>query len=56
MNVIIALLRGVNVGGHNMIKMESLREICAGLKLREVQTYVQSGNIVFMAADKPCKT
>jgi uncharacterized protein (DUF1697 family) len=51
MTVIIALLRGVNVGGHNKIKMEDLREICASLKLLDVRTYVQSGNIVFKTAE-----
>ena len=52
MTVIIALLRGVNVGGHNLIKMEDLREICESLKLREARTYVQSGNIVFKTGEK----
>ena len=51
MNVIIALLRGVNVGGHNKIKMEDLREICASLKLQDARTYVQSGNVVFKTAE-----
>lgn len=43
----IALLRGVNVGGHHKIRMEELRALCQSLKLRDSQTYVQSGNIVF---------
>jgi uncharacterized protein (DUF1697 family) len=47
MTVTIALLRGVNVGGHNKIKMEDLRKICGSLKLQDAQTYVQSGNVVF---------
>jgi uncharacterized protein (DUF1697 family) len=47
MAVIISMLRGVNVGGHNVIKMEELRALYASLKLREVQTYVQSGNVIF---------
>ena len=51
MTVIIALLRGVNVVGHNKIKMEDLREICSSLKLRDVRTYVQSGNVVFRTAE-----
>jgi uncharacterized protein (DUF1697 family) len=42
----IALLRGVNVGG-NVLKMDRLRELCAGLGAKNVRTYVQSGNIVF---------
>ncbi len=47
MTVIISMLRGVNVGGHNKIKMDALRELYLSLKLREPQTYVQSGNVVF---------
>jgi uncharacterized protein (DUF1697 family) len=43
----IALLRGINVGGNNKIKMELLRSICESLDLKNVQTYVQSGNVVF---------
>jgi uncharacterized protein (DUF1697 family) len=42
----IAMLRGVNVGG-NPLKMEWLRGACEELGLRDVRTYVQSGNIVF---------
>jgi uncharacterized protein (DUF1697 family) len=47
MTAIICLLRGVNVGGHNKIGMDSLRDICSSLKLRSPQTYIQSGNVVF---------
>jgi uncharacterized protein (DUF1697 family) len=47
MAVIVAMLRGVNLGGHNMIKMEALRALCGSLGLRDAQTYVQSGNVVF---------
>ena len=43
----ISLLRGVNVGGHNKIGMEALRELYESLGLRPAQTYVQSGNVVF---------
>ena len=52
MTVIIAMLRGVNVGGHNLIKMEELRALCGKLKLRDVQTYVQSGNLVFRSDER----
>jgi len=45
----VAMLRGVNVSGHNTIKMEVLRGLCQGLGFRNVETYVQSGNIVFQA-------
>jgi uncharacterized protein (DUF1697 family) len=51
MTVYIALLRGINVGGNNPVKMEALRALCGTLKLRDAATYVQSGNVVFRAAD-----
>ncbi len=44
----IAMLRGINVGGQKPVRMEQLRESCAGLGLRSVKTYVQSGNILFL--------
>jgi uncharacterized protein (DUF1697 family) len=47
MSVIICMLRGVNVGGHNRVKMDELRALCAALKLRDAQSYVQSGNVIF---------
>lgn len=43
----IALLRGINVGGHNKIKMAELRELLSSLGFQHVQTYLQSGNVVF---------
>jgi len=52
MPVVVSLLRSVNVGGHNKIKMDALRELYASLKLRNPQTYVQSGNVVFFAEDR----
>jgi uncharacterized protein (DUF1697 family) len=47
MPVIIALLRGVNLTSYNRMKMEDLRIVCKSLKFRDVQTYIQSGNVVF---------
>jgi uncharacterized protein (DUF1697 family) len=47
MAAIISMLRGVNVGGHNKIKMEALRALYESLKLQKAQTYVQSGNVIF---------
>jgi uncharacterized protein (DUF1697 family) len=44
----IALLRGVNVGGNGKVKMDELRELCEGMGLQRVRTYIQSGNIVFV--------
>lgn len=43
----VALLRGVNVGGKAKIRMEELRRVCEGMGLEGVRTYIQSGNIVF---------
>ena len=45
----IALLRGINVGGHHIVPMAELRLILAGLGFAQVQTYIQSGNCVFEA-------
>ncbi|MGI8992593.1 MAG: DUF1697 domain-containing protein [Bryobacteraceae bacterium] len=45
--VVISLLRGVNVGGHNQIKMDSLRDLFESLGLRDARTHVQSGNVIF---------
>lgn len=44
----VAMLRGVNVTGH-YVKMEQLRGLCIRLGFQKVETYVQSGNIVFEA-------
>ena len=52
MPVIISLLRGVNVGGHNMIRMDALRELYESLKLRDPHTYLQSGNVVFRTDER----
>lgn len=49
MCVFVALLRGVNVGG-NFLRMDRLRELCGELGMKNVRTYVQSGNLVFEAA------
>lgn len=48
----IAILRGINVGGRKPVRMEQLRESCAALGFRSIETYVQSGNIVFLDAEK----
>jgi len=52
MAVIISMLGGVNVGGHNMIKMDTLRALYQSLKLRDPHTYVQSGNVVFRTDER----
>ena len=45
----IALLRGINVGGHNRVPMAELRSLSTELGWDEVRSYIQSGNLVFEA-------
>ncbi|UOB76580.1 DUF1697 domain-containing protein [Bacillus sp. ZJS3] len=47
MTIYIALLRGINVGGHKIIKMADLKQMFESIELKQVKTYIQSGNIVF---------
>lgn len=47
--VYVALLRGINIGSHKRMKMEKLRASCEALGFKNVQTYIQSGNIVCQA-------
>lgn len=47
MTLYIALLRGINVGGHKVIKMADLKRVFESIGLKQVKTYIQSGNIVF---------
>lgn len=43
----IGLFRGINVGGNNILPMAQLRSELESLKLKNVRTYIQSGNVVF---------
>lgn len=52
----ICLLRGINVGGKNIIKMEALKKSFEALGFSNVQSYIQSGNIIFSAGKKSVKT
>jgi uncharacterized protein (DUF1697 family) len=52
MPAIISMLRGVNVGGHNKIKMDALRALYDSLQLNSPLTYVQSGNVIFLSNEK----
>jgi uncharacterized protein (DUF1697 family) len=49
----IALLRGINVGGHNPLGMAELRALCGPLGWDDVRSHIQSGNLVFRAAGPP---
>jgi len=52
MNIYIALLRGINVGGKNIIKMSELKRVFESIGLCEVRTYIQSGNVLFKSNEK----
>lgn len=43
----IALFRGINVGGKNMLPMKGLVELLNTMGFKDVQTYIQSGNVIF---------
>lgn len=47
MTAYVSLLRGINVGGQKQISMESLRKVYVEAGFGDVQTYVQSGNVIF---------
>jgi uncharacterized protein (DUF1697 family) len=52
MNKYLALLRGINVGGNNIIKMAGLKKTFEEMRFVAVKTYIQSGNVIFSAAEK----
>jgi uncharacterized protein (DUF1697 family) len=47
MTTYISILRGINVSGHRIIKMDALRKMYADLNFQNIQTYIQSGNVIF---------
>ncbi|MGQ0763228.1 MAG: DUF1697 domain-containing protein [Acidobacteriota bacterium] len=53
--VFVALLRGVNVGGNNIISMKSLKTSFEHLGFRDVSTYINSGNILFKATERDAR-
>ena len=48
----VSLFRGINVGGNQLVRMDALKELHTSLDLQNVQTYIQSGNVVF-TSDNP---
>jgi len=51
----LALLRGINVGGKNIISKEELCQLFVDLGFENVRTYIQSGNILFRNGKKSAK-
>jgi uncharacterized protein (DUF1697 family) len=49
----IAFLRGINVGGNKLIKMEALADALTSAGLRHVKTYIASGNVIFDSSGTP---
>ena len=52
MKKFIALLRGINVSGQKQIKMSDLRTLFEEVGLQSVETYIQSGNVIFSSKEK----
>ncbi len=56
MKTYIALLRGINVSGHKIIKMAELKNMFENLGFDNVKTYIQSGNVVFNSKENEVST
>jgi uncharacterized protein (DUF1697 family) len=52
MNKYVAFLRAINVGGHSIIRMADLKQMFESAGLDNVQTYIQSGNVIFESDEK----
>lgn len=52
MPIYISMLRGINVSGQKLIKMDALKNLYESLGFEEVNTYVQSGNVVFKSGER----
>ncbi|EPR73829.1 hypothetical protein ADIWIN_1189 [Winogradskyella psychrotolerans RS-3] len=55
MQTYIALLRGINVGGHKKVPMAELKELLSKSGLNNVKTYIQSGNVIFQSSNGDSK-
>jgi uncharacterized protein (DUF1697 family) len=54
MQTYICILRGINVSGSKIIKMDALRKMFDDLQFKNAQTYIQSGNIIFQDRKTAC--
>jgi uncharacterized protein (DUF1697 family) len=52
MTTYLAFLRGINVGGNSLIRMAELTKALEAAGLQGVKTYIQSGNVIFVSAEK----
>jgi uncharacterized protein (DUF1697 family) len=51
----VALLRGINVGGNNVIPMSALKKTFEGMGLEDVATYIASGNVLFESTERDAR-
>jgi uncharacterized protein (DUF1697 family) len=51
----ISILRGINVSGYKTIKMDALKNMYEGMGFKNVQTYIQSGNVIFQHSETEIK-
>lgn len=49
MKIYVAFLRGINVGGHKKVPMTELKILLNKIGLKNVNTYIQSGNVIFQS-------
>ena len=54
-NAYVALLRGINVGGHHKVPMAALRETLENMEFQQVKTLLNTGNVLFEAEKEPEK-
>lgn len=54
-NTYLTLIRGINVGGNNIVPMAKLRDTCTQAGLSNVQTFIQSGNVIFESSETDTK-
>jgi uncharacterized protein (DUF1697 family) len=52
MKTLVSFLRGINMTGHNSVKMKDLSELYKDLGFSNILTYIQSGNVIFSASEK----
>lgn len=55
MTTYISILRGINVSGQKLIKMDALKKMYEKLNFENIKTYIQSGNVIFSSNEKEAK-
>jgi uncharacterized protein (DUF1697 family) len=55
-NSYVSMLRGINVGGNRKVSMQILKEMYESIGMKNVRTYVQSGNVLFTTESSTSST